>query len=142
MTNYGERLNDLLFDKKITPEKLSEELGVSLSTVYRWKNNETELFLSNLIALADYFRCSVDFILCRSENMSDYPPKIRPPFSRRLRTVMKEKDVSTYKLRQNTRYDSKYFQKWDKGTDPLASTLIELADYLDVSVDYLIGREN
>lgn len=141
MVNYGERINDLLFERKISPEKLSEDLGVSLSTVYRWKNSETELFLSHLIALADYFRCAIDFILCRSEDMSDFPPQACPQFSKRLRQVMQEKGVSTYKLRKETRYDSKYFQKWDSGSDPLASTLIELANILDCTVDYLIGRE-
>lgn len=54
---------------------------------------------------------------------------------------MQEKSVSTYKLRQISRYDSKYFQKWDSGSDPLASTLIELATILDYSIDYLVGRE-
>ncbi|MCL2752081.1 MAG: helix-turn-helix domain-containing protein [Firmicutes bacterium] len=141
MANYGERLNDLLFERKISPEKLSEDLSVSLSTVYRWKNNEADFFLSNLIALADYFRCSADLILCRSEDYSDYPPKQCPPFSQRLRAVMREKGMSTYKLRKNTRYDGKYFNNWDKGADPLASTLIELAAILDCSVDYLLGRE-
>jgi len=141
MSNYGERLNELIFDMKISPEKLSKDLGVSLSTVYRWKNNETEFYLSNLVALADYFRCSVDFILCRTEDLQDYPPKQCPPFYQRLRTVMREKGVTTYKLRKTTRYDGQYFQKWSSGADPLASTIVELANILDCSVDYLLGRE-
>lgn len=131
MMNYGERINDLLFDRKISPEKLSEDLKVSLSTVYRWKNSETELFLSKLVALADYSRCAIDFILYRSEDMSDFPPQKLPLFSKRLREVMKEKEISTYNLRKISRYDSKYFQIWNSGSDVLASTLIELANILN-----------
>jgi transcriptional regulator with XRE-family HTH domain len=141
MTNYGERVKELMFDKKVSPKKLSADLGVSLSTVYRWRNGESEFLLTNLITLADYFCCSIDFILCREDFSADFTPKKCPPFSQNLRKVMKEKGLTTYKLRKNTRYDSIYFQKWDKGASPLASTLIELADLLDCSVDYLVGRE-
>lgn len=31
--------------------------------------------------------------------------------------------------------------KWKKGLIPNGETLIKLADYLDVSIDYLLGRE-
>ena len=70
-----------------------------------------------------------------------YPNQNLPKFSLRLREVMKEKGVSTYRLRKESRYDGKYFQKWDRGSDPIALTLIEFADILDCTVDYLIGRE-
>ena len=56
MSKFGERLNELLIENDITPEKLAIAVNVSLSTVYRWKNNETKVFLSNLISLADYLK--------------------------------------------------------------------------------------
>lgn len=31
--------------------------------------------------------------------------------------------------------------KWKKGLIPNGETLIKLADYLDISIDYLLGRE-
>jgi len=31
---------------------------------------------------------------------------------------------------------------WDKGQQPSADKLIKLAEYFEVSVDYLLGREN
>jgi transcriptional regulator with XRE-family HTH domain len=142
MSKFGERLNELLFQSSITPEKLASAINVSVSTVYRWKNNETKLFLSNLIALADYLNCSIDFLLGRSDEILTFHPiRNLPKFSLRLRELMKEKGMSTYRLRKETRYDGKYFEKWDTGSDPLALTLIDLADILDCTVDYLIGRE-
>ncbi len=142
MSKFGERLNELLLLNNISPEKLAAAVDVSLSTVYRWKNNETKLFLSNLIALANFFNCSIDFLLGRSEEIITFKPITDlPKFSLRLREIMKEKGISTYWLRKNTRYDGKYFQKWDNGSVPLALTLIELADIIDCTVDYLVGRE-
>lgn len=32
--------------------------------------------------------------------------------------------------------------KWKNGSDPKADALIKIADYLDVSVDYLLGRSD
>ena len=139
MSGCNERLNELLFDGKVSPKQLSQDMGVSLSTVYRWKN-DTNFRLSKLIALADYFRCSVDYILCLTEDCSDYAPKQCPQFYKRLRVVMREKGVSTYNLRKNTKFGG-FLYEWERGADPLASTLIELANILDCSVDYLIGRE-
>lgn len=142
MSKFGERLNELLVQNNISPEKLASALEVSVSTVYRWKNNETKLFLSNLVSLANFLNCSIDFLLGRSEEVLTFLPiSVLPKFSLRLREVMKEKGISTYRLRKETRYDGKYFQKWDNGSDPLALTLIELAEILDCNVDYLIGRE-
>ncbi len=141
MSNYSERINDLMFERKISPEELSAVIGVSVSTIYRWKNGETDLMLNNLVALADYFHCSTDFLMGRSEDMSDLTPRVCPPFPQRIREVMREAGITTYKLRNTTRFDGKYFQKWDRGAQPSSSTLADLADYFECSVDYLIGRE-
>ena len=32
--------------------------------------------------------------------------------------------------------------KWKNGSDPKADALVKIADYLDVSVDYLLGRSD
>ena len=142
MSIFSERLNELMFEHDdIKSEQLGKEIGISGATIRRWLSGGQQIFLSNLIILADYFECSIDFLVGKTENTLDFEPQKCPPFSKRLREVMKEKGVTTYKLRKNTRYGSKYFQQWDSGSDPLSYTLIELADILNCSVDYLIGRE-
>jgi len=142
ITNFGERLNELIFDKNITPEFLAELIGVNIATVYRWKNNDTDISLNNLLKLANCFNCSIDFLLGRSDETTKYNLKTLEPFSKRLREVMKTKNISTYKLRQISKYDGKYFQKWDRGAEPISATLIELANIFDCTIDYLIGRED
>lgn len=141
MSNFGERLNELLFENEMNAKELADDINISVTTINRWRNNETQFFFSNLVALADYFNVSTDFILCRTEDNSKVTSKILPSFSKRLREVMKEKGISSYKLRKISKYDGKYFQQWDNGSEPTASTLVELANILDCTVDYLIGRE-
>lgn len=138
MERFGERLSDIMFERNIIPEKMAKDLGISLSTVYRWKSNKTKIFLSNLVILADYLNCSIDYILGISDDISNFTKNNDlPKFSMRLREVMKEKGISTYKLRKISSYDGKYFEKWDNGTDP---TAFNLANILDCTVDFLVGR--
>ncbi len=71
----------------------------------------------------------------------NYTPKPVPNFYGRLREIMGEKGVSRYKLvKDNKIYDS-YFSNWKNGANPHILTLIMLADYLDCTIDYLVGRD-
>ena len=45
--------------------------AVSDETVRRWKNGERDILLSQLVKLADYFQCSLDFLAGRSETVLD-----------------------------------------------------------------------
>lgn len=141
MANFSERLNELLADREIKPDKLAQDIGVSIQTVYDWKAGNQQIFLSNLVALCDYLKCSIDFIAGRSDTELDFIPQIPPPFHKAIRAMMKKRNISTYRLRKDTRYDGSYFVRWDKGAEPYFTTLIELADYFDCTLDELIGRE-
>lgn len=140
MTNFAERLNELLIERTMRPDVLAQAVDVSVQTVYEWKAGR-QIFLSNLVTLCDYFECSVDYIVGRSDDVLDYNPQKRPPFNTAIRAVMAKRKISTYRLRQDTRYDGSYFARWDKGAEPYIGTLIELADYFDCTIDELIGRE-
>lgn len=142
MANFGERLKELIQERNITPKQLAESIGVAVSSINRWQNGQLQIYLSKLIKIADYFRCSLDFLVGRIEEYMSYNGKECPPFPQRLRVVLEEKGVSTYRLRKETHIDGCYFYKWDRGSDPHILTLVELADYLDVTLDYLVGRES
>jgi transcriptional regulator with XRE-family HTH domain len=53
---------------------------------------------------------------------------------------MKEKQITRYNLVKNTNIYDSYFSNWKNGSDVNILTLIRLADYLDCSIDYLVGR--
>lgn len=140
MAIFSERLNELLEDKNISPEQLSKAMGVSLPTVYEWKAGN-QIFYSNLLKLCQYLKCSIDFIAGRSEKELDFIAQTPPPFNIAIRAIMEKRNISTYRLRKDTRYDGSYFVRWDKGAEPYLDTLIELADYFDCTIDVLVGRE-
>lgn len=142
MSNFVERLNDLLVDRGISPECLAAAINVSTQTVYAWKSGKQQIFLSNLISLCDYLDCSAEFISGRGDTELGFTPQTPPPFSQAVRKMMGRKGITTYRLRKDTRYDGSYFARWDRGAKPYLSTLTELADYLGCTIDQLVGREN
>ena len=56
--------------------------------------------------------------------------------------IIKERKISAYKLAQDTGISESLFSKWKSRptSDIGSSTLALIADYLDCSVDYLLGR--
>ncbi|MBS5021928.1 MAG: helix-turn-helix domain-containing protein [Firmicutes bacterium] len=138
---FGERLTELMVINNIDTAHLAAAVGVHATTVQRWRRGTKYLFLSQLVKLADYFDCSLDFLTGRTDTVLDYSPKPCPPFYARFREVMAERGITRYRMSKETKIKDSYFTEWSKGTDPHLFSLIEVADYLNVSVDYLVGRE-
>lgn len=137
----SERLKDLMLDADIKSAKLGEIIGVSGQSVRGWCDGSQNISLCNLKKLADYFECSIDFLIGKSDIFLEYTPKVCPPFFERLRDVMAEKNKSRYRTGKESKIKDSYFTVWKKGADPRVYSLMELADYLQVSVDYLVGRD-
>ena len=56
--------------------------------------------------------------------------------------VIAEKNISAYKIAKNTGISESLFSKWkiNPTSDISSNNLCKIADYLDCSVDYLLGR--
>ncbi|EMF0307661.1 helix-turn-helix domain-containing protein [Enterococcus hirae] len=57
-----------------------------------------------------------------------------------IKELAKEKGLSIRQLEMNFGYSNGYLGSWKRQT-PNSIELARLADYFDVSVDYLLGRE-
>ncbi|EJJ0973741.1 helix-turn-helix transcriptional regulator [Enterococcus faecalis] len=57
-----------------------------------------------------------------------------------IKDLAKEKGISIRQLEINFGYSNGYIGSWKRQT-PNSNELSHLADYFDVSVDYLLGRE-
>ncbi len=56
--------------------------------------------------------------------------------------VLAAKDISAYRIAKETGISESLFSKWKKKptSEIASSSLARIADYLDCSVDYLLGR--
>lgn len=62
-------------------------------------------------------------------------------FWERLSALIKERDISASGLAKQIGLSNSAAVKWKKGAIPDSSTLQKIADYFNVSVDYLLGKE-
>ena len=62
------RLKQLRKQKKISQLKLALDLNLNQNSVSRYENGEREADYATLIAIADYFNVSIDYLLERTDN--------------------------------------------------------------------------
>ncbi|WP_438847252.1 helix-turn-helix domain-containing protein [Anaerocaecibacter muris] len=62
------RLKELRKLNKITQIKLAVDLNLNQNSISRYESGEREADYATLIALADYFDVSVDYLLERTDN--------------------------------------------------------------------------
>lgn len=140
--NFIEILSELMQEKDINAKQLANAIGISNTSVSKWLSKKKTVSLKHILLLCNYFNCSIDYLIGRSNNFLPYTPKNVIPFSKQLKQIFLHKGITRYRFIKETRFTEGHIYKWDKGAVPQLSTLIELADIFDCSVDYLIGRSD
>jgi transcriptional regulator with XRE-family HTH domain len=67
MEIFSERLQELRKEKGLTQKQLADEINVSERGVQNYELGERKPTFENLMALADYFSVSLDWLCGRSE---------------------------------------------------------------------------
>lgn len=143
LSNFSENLSELIFDNGYTAETLATAVNIDRSVIYKYLRKECLPTLPNLIAIADCFNCSVDFILGLCTEIHGTTYKTAPPFSQRFSELLKSKNLSRYKFMQDVNFARQSVDDWYNGIRyPNIENTIELAKYFGCSVDELLGREN
>ncbi len=68
MATFAERLLILREGKHVSQSVAADAVGINLRTYHRYENGEREADYKTLIALADYFNVSIDYLLERTDN--------------------------------------------------------------------------
>jgi len=61
-------------------------------------------------------------------------------FSERLKALRKERGYTQKQTAEGASLTEQQYQKYEYGSKPAYDNLLALADYFDVSIDYLVGR--
>ncbi len=140
MMNF--RLKDLIEENNIKISELTKKLDLSSdSRIYEWLHENRVPNLENLIKLADYFDCSLEYLLGRSDDNSETKFKQVPAFDVQLKKIMKLKKVSQYRMIKDNVFNPSHFHIYFvKKAQPILDTVIKLADYFKISLDELVGR--
>lgn len=60
---FKDRLKELRLDKGLSQMQLAKELNLSQSAVAKWELGKTEPTATAIIAVANYFNVSIDYLL-------------------------------------------------------------------------------
>ncbi len=144
MKTFKENLKTLMDYESITAKDITKYLNVSNRNmiVYNWLKGHSIPLLNNALKLADFFQVSLDYLFGRTLDFEKRNFKPAPPFDQQLRKILKDFKVSQYKLVKDKICNMNNFYKWFKlKVSPKMESLIKLADYLNISLDHLVGRE-
>ena len=139
---FGERIKELIFDKKITPEILSDRLNLDLSLIYKWQRGDSVPNLDSLIRLSRHFCVTIDFLSGRNDENHFTNTECRTPFNIRLQEIINETGLSNYAFSRKYNISRETIRHWVNGErTPLLDSIIKLADLLDVTIDNLVGMQ-
>lgn len=129
---FWERYSDLCNNKNTKPNPVGKVIGVASSTISQWKNGSIPNG-ETLIKLADYFDCSVDYLLGRTNeqnisanysnnnitNSNNVSLGENSPVYNRSDEISSEiaKIVSSLDMRQQTELLSIIYKFYDKCTN-------------------------
>lgn len=68
MSAFSVRLREIRTAKKVTQKHVAESIGLSERVYQSYELEEKEPNLRNINKLADFFECSTDYLLGRSDN--------------------------------------------------------------------------
>lgn len=136
---FIELVNDLEGQSK---SKNADLIGISNTTYSNAYNYGIIPKTSTLIRIANYFNISIEFIIGNTDDEQFEKSQHPVLFKERLMQLQKEKNISTvYELAKIVHIHRNNIAQWNKlNCIPLIDDIIIVADYFDVSIDYLLGR--
>ncbi len=119
-----------MFEKDLNAVALGSAIGLEHSAISCYLRDEGMPNLANLIALANFFGCSTDFLLGLEENYHQIYQEC-PPFHERIRVVLTEYGKSQYAVEKACNISHSVFCYWKSGkTQPSPINLMKVANYL------------
>ena len=140
MNAFQERLQELLIENELSRLQLSKKIGISFETLNGYFNKNFYPELSVAIKIANYFNCSLQYLMGLTDEYKCYD-KNELSFIDALKNLMKAKNISIEKLMKSLNMSEANYYRWKKKDNkPAMQSLIAIAKYFDVSIDYLVGR--
>lgn len=128
-------------ERGVDQSDLAKAIHVERSNISEFLSGKHSPSFETLVSLLYYFNCSADYLLGLTDIPTEEPLHPVLPFGERLRGLLKAQRISQAKLIRDLPVSSAVPFKWLSGKNfPSMESLVRLAEYLDCSVDYLIGR--
>lgn len=128
----------LMEQNDVDRNKLSNDLNISYTTIRDWVKGITYPRIDKIEMLANYFGVSKSDLV---EKQVEKSPLENQIFPKRLLSLMDSKNLSVEELSSILDVPKDTVINYTKGIgEPSFSVLTSIANYFDVTIDYLLGR--
>lgn len=145
MNQFQESLHDLMNENKLNRVMLAKAVGVTSTTINGFFNYDYYPQIELAIKLSNYFDCSIDYLFGLTDvKTKEYEldlSKVMQNFNDNISSMLKSSGVSNAKAMRDMGMGEFTLYRWRRGMFPKTVTLIAVAKYFGVSVEYLLGHE-
>lgn len=138
MNSFQESLNDLLKETGISRLKLAQTINISSTTINGYFNKDYYPQIEIAIKIAKFFDCSLDYLFGISSSR-ELVNKNTKSFFENFNFLLKQSNKSIAKTLKELQMSEYNYYRWKSGDFPKTVNIIAIANYFDVSIDYLIG---
>lgn len=142
MNKFQETLQDLLNENNLSRLALAKELHIGASTINGYFNCDYYPTIEIAIKMSTYFSCSIHYLLGLTEDRTNYGKCTNKNFFDIFDELLKNNHLSIAKALKDLGMSEYNYYRWKNGKFPKTNNLIIIANYFDVTVDYLVGRSD
>ncbi|MBQ7885167.1 MAG: helix-turn-helix transcriptional regulator [Clostridia bacterium] len=140
MTKFNETLLKIMNKQGLSAYKMAGMLDIKLSTFYDMLRSEN-IMLRNALRVVDYFGSSLDYFEKKTKTFyCDYKKDYKINIYESVKKYMAEKNVTFQRMCADLGMSRTNLTRWRDGDAPKYQTVVQMANYLNMSIDEFIGR--
>ena len=137
---FAEIITDYLEEENLFDRDFTKLTGIGDNLVRKWIETKHLPSSENLIKIATYLNCSVDYLFGRSIIKKFSASLSSDTFAFRFSMLLKSRNITPYRLSKKIDVSASVMEGWKNGKGQSTSSLLLVADYFKVSMDYLLLR--
>jgi transcriptional regulator with XRE-family HTH domain len=131
------RIKELRKAKGYTAEEFAPMIDVTIASLSKWENNKVEPRPAKRKQMADILGVTIPYLMGDTD---DGAASVRDYYAR-VKSLSIARGIPVRILEERLGFANGSLRKW-KTSNPGADKLISVADFFNVSVDYLLYRDN
>lgn len=137
----GDKIKELRIKKGLTQQKLADATGISRSAIAMVEKNKQGLGKENLITMSNFFGVTVDYLL--SDDVKVDVNSIHNKLGDKIKKLRKERNLTQVQLAKAIGIAQSTIGMIESNKRPAGrETLIKLAEFFNVTVDYLLSEDD
>lgn len=140
MTKFKDRLVELLQDNNINRTQLSKKIKIAPSILDGYFLNDYYPSIKNAIIISEFFNCSIDYLTGLTDDYSFKKKITGKRFLDNYLFLLQKYNIKNSTLLRDINLDINSLSRWKQGQLPYIQNLILIANYLDTTIEFLLGR--